>query len=346
MAKLQEKFPNVWKGSNTQKWGSKFVSVLAYDNEEGKPHMRCFQLSNQCAQLINEKVIRVSKKKENAFVVSKSNQKWTYPELECFYTTGEGDARTTTLRKTGNYLVGDDVLPYFVVTCPVTSPVSPDPMFTSFDFQATFNKYKKHGSWSMVRDQLEKASRETNHVLFIKKLHDFHFLLWIYVNNSSSDKSWLDVFTQFANKMITLDEQTRLTIYSSFSKILSLNDPGGKIFNSQERPRASPQQPRPQPSPQQPRQVTTNSPTIQQYQPQPQIQPRPQPSPQHPRQQGTINSPATQGGSFTDSQKSFEHKVQRLKAMGYSEDLVREILMAQGGDVNRAADILLEIHQF
>lgn len=48
---------------------------LPPDNEEGQPHLRGFQLSNQAEQLITENVLKVGKKKPDKFVISKTNQK-------------------------------------------------------------------------------------------------------------------------------------------------------------------------------------------------------------------------------------------------------------------------------
>eukprot|EP01127_Copromyxa_protea_P020225 TRINITY_DN6722_c0_g1_i1.p1 TRINITY_DN6722_c0_g1~~TRINITY_DN6722_c0_g1_i1.p1 ORF type:complete len:599 (-),score=148.46 TRINITY_DN6722_c0_g1_i1:22-1818(-) len=175
MARYQENHPNPWKASNTGKWGSKFVSVIALDNEEGQPHLRGFQLSNQGAQLINENVIKVSQKKPNKFIVARSNERWIYPSIEYFQTTGEESQRRTSLKVAERYLE-DDVLPYFIVTCPATTPVTPDPLFTSFSFPATYTKSAEHGTEADVVSQLKAASSSAD---FFASLNDFHFLLWV-----------------------------------------------------------------------------------------------------------------------------------------------------------------------
>lgn len=95
MAKQQHAHPNIWRGSNTGTWGSKFVSVIVFgmcsipmrinyalDNEEGRPHLRGFQLSNQAEQLITENVLKVSKKKPNKFLISKSGDKFVLTTCE------------------------------------------------------------------------------------------------------------------------------------------------------------------------------------------------------------------------------------------------------------------------
>jgi hypothetical protein len=176
------------------------------DNEEGKPHLRGFQLSNQAAQLINENVIKVGRKKANTFIVSRSNERcemitsstnlrYVYPEIEYFETTGEEGARTTSLKKAGRYL-DSDVLPYFIVTCPATNPINPKPRFKSFSFPATYSKHTEHGTeadaseklqglyrrslWLTILAAKKEFSSSGSEDAYFDALNDFHFLLWLW----------------------------------------------------------------------------------------------------------------------------------------------------------------------
>jgi len=179
MAKHQGEHPNKCSRSDTGKYGSKFVSVVALDNEEGHPHFRSFQLSNQAATLINESIIKISKKKASKFLLTGSNEKYLIPELIYFQTTGEEGARITTEKRVGRYL-DEDIHPFFVVTQPVTFPVNPNPKFTSFTFPTVSYAYEKEGGakWSAVDSKLNLASGpRTNE--YWAKLNDFHFLLWV-----------------------------------------------------------------------------------------------------------------------------------------------------------------------
>lgn len=73
--------------SNVGHFGSKFVSIVvlgsvfsihAYDvdDEEGRPHLKGFQMSNEFCQMVQEEIIKVSRKDSNSFVVLKSKRKY------------------------------------------------------------------------------------------------------------------------------------------------------------------------------------------------------------------------------------------------------------------------------
>lgn len=123
---------------------------------------------------------------------------WTYPEIEYFETTGDEGQRTTSLKKAGRYL-DDDVLPYFVVTCPATYPVNPNPIFTSFTFPSTYSKVHKHGTIEDVACLLECAyfidktyvTAAASSKDFFTPLNDFHFLLWVWRHLQGEGKSEL-----------------------------------------------------------------------------------------------------------------------------------------------------------
>jgi len=178
MAKFQKSHPNPWCRSNTGQFGSKFLSVVALDNEEGNPHFRSFQLSNQAVALLNDEIIKVSKKKQTKFLLSKSNEKWQIPDLIYFQTKGDEGARITTEKKVERYL-DEDILPYFIVNQPVTFPVNPNPLFTNFKFPTlSYNDKRQGARWSHVEDQLKAAAGPKIDECW-SILNDFHFLIWL-----------------------------------------------------------------------------------------------------------------------------------------------------------------------
>jgi hypothetical protein len=82
--------------------------------------------------------------------------RYLYPEIEIYETTGREDDRQTTLKKAERYLE-DDILSYLLVTAPVTFPKNPSPLFEEFKFPSTYHKFRGHGSWEHVKQQLAGA---------------------------------------------------------------------------------------------------------------------------------------------------------------------------------------------
>ena len=80
MAQLQNRYPSPWKKSLSHQFGSKFVSVLIYGNQEGNIEVAAFQVSNQCAGLVRDGVIKASKEPQ-FFRVKKSTKEILYPDL-------------------------------------------------------------------------------------------------------------------------------------------------------------------------------------------------------------------------------------------------------------------------
>jgi hypothetical protein len=179
MSKYQQEFPNLCRKSESGYFGSKFVSVLAFDTKEGQPHLRSFQLSNQASQLVHYQNIKVSNKHHNTFYINKSNDKWDYPSLVYNETTGEeGDRKTVEKKAEGHYLPSD-VIPFFLVTQPVTFPREPKlELFASFSFPSVYDKRTKHGTFRDARRVIYEYMKlgDTDY------LRDFHFLLWLWNN--------------------------------------------------------------------------------------------------------------------------------------------------------------------
>jgi nuclear protein localization family protein 4 len=180
MSKYQEQFPSPCSKSHTGYFGSKFVSVLAFDTVEGQPHFRSFQLSNQASKLVHERNIKVSSKHHNTFYISKSNDTWEYPSIVFNETTGEEGARKTVEKKVDGHNLPADVVPFFLVTQPVTFPKHPRlEIFASFRFPCVFDKNAKlHGSWrdaqKIISDYIKLKDPNV--------LRDFHLLLWLFNN--------------------------------------------------------------------------------------------------------------------------------------------------------------------
>lgn len=85
-------FKSQCSSSNTGQFGSKFVSIVVLgtrvrlsvqrlfdsclDDENGMPHLKGFQMSNEFCQMIHEEIIKVSRKDCNTFVVLKSKRRY------------------------------------------------------------------------------------------------------------------------------------------------------------------------------------------------------------------------------------------------------------------------------
>jgi len=180
MSKYQEQFPSPCSKSPTGYFGSKFVSVLAFDTPVGQPHLRSFQLSNQASKLVHERNIKVSSKHHNTFYISKSNDTWEYPSIIFNETTGEEGARKTVEKKIEGHNLPADVVPFFLVTQPVTFPKTPKlELFASFRFPCVYDKHsRQHGSWRDAKNIIN----DYNKTKAPNALRDFHFLLWLYNN--------------------------------------------------------------------------------------------------------------------------------------------------------------------
>jgi hypothetical protein len=180
MSKYQEQFPSPCSKSQNGYFGSKFVSVLAFDTVEGQPHLRSFQLSNQASKLVHERNIKVSSKHHNTFYISKSNDTWEYPSIIFNETTGDEGARKTVEKKVEGHNLPADVVPFFLVTQPVTFPKYPKlELFASFRFPCVYDKNaRQHGSWK----DAQKIIADFNKSKDPNVLRDFHFLLWLYSN--------------------------------------------------------------------------------------------------------------------------------------------------------------------
>jgi hypothetical protein len=179
MSKYQQEFPNLSRKSESGQFGSKFVSVLAFDTKEGQPHLRSFQLSNQASQLVHYRNIKVSNKHHNTFYINKSNEKWEFPSILYNETTGEeGDRKTVEKKAEGHYLPAD-VVPFFLVTQPVTFPREPKlELFASFIFPCVYDKRTKHGTWRDAKRVIDEYMKLGD----VDSLRDFHFLLWLWNN--------------------------------------------------------------------------------------------------------------------------------------------------------------------
>jgi len=180
MSKYQEQFPSPCSKSRNGYFGSKFVSVLAFDTVEGAPHLRSFQLSNQASKLVHERNIKVSSKHHNTFYISKSNDTWEYPSILFNETTGDEGARKTVEKKVEGHNLPADVVPFFLVTQPVTFPKNPKlELFASFRFPCVYDKNaRSHGTWRDAQKIIADYTKSKDPSL----LRDFHFLLWLYNN--------------------------------------------------------------------------------------------------------------------------------------------------------------------
>jgi hypothetical protein len=206
MSKYQEQFPSPCSKSQNGYFGSKFVSVLAFDTVEGQPHLRSFQLSNQASKLVSERNIKVSSKHHNTFYISKSNDTWEYPSIIFNETTGDEGARKTVEKKVEGHNLPADVVPFFLVTQPVTFPKNPKlELFGSFRFPCIYDKNARlHGTW---RDA-QKIIADYNKLKDPNVLRDFHLLLWLY--NNVEEELVTRLISELRNKSDVSDIVTQI----------------------------------------------------------------------------------------------------------------------------------------
>lgn len=79
-ALLQNKYPSPCKLSNTGVYGSKFVSLLIYGNEKNEIVTDAYQISNQIARLVRDKVVKKSDK-DDMLRVRQSTETRLYPHI-------------------------------------------------------------------------------------------------------------------------------------------------------------------------------------------------------------------------------------------------------------------------
>lgn len=167
MAALQNKYPSPCKQSNTGKFGSKFVSVLVFGNQEGNIEIAAYQMSNQVARLVRDGVVRATKKEPGLLRVRESSPETLFPDV--YYSH----------RNEYNLLVQSKAQPTFpneygVVSVRHSFPKDPTPLFKTHTFPIE-NRTISVPNAGNVHSALQNKSATA----YFTALSDFHLILYL-----------------------------------------------------------------------------------------------------------------------------------------------------------------------
>jgi nuclear protein localization family protein 4 len=169
MAQLQNRYPSPFKKSTAGYFGSKFVSVLVHGNKEGHIDVAAYQVSNQCAGLVRDGVIKAAKDPE-FFRVRKSTNETLFPDI--YYRRKNEYGFNVQTKAEPNFPTD-----FFVISVRHSFPKDPRPRFQKFTFPIE-NRPHRPQSARDVQKQLEGQ----HGTAFFDSLTDFHLLLFLLFN--------------------------------------------------------------------------------------------------------------------------------------------------------------------
>jgi nuclear protein localization family protein 4 len=177
MAHLQNRYPSPWKHSTSGYFGSKFVSVLVTGKNDGTVDVSAWQVSNQCAGLVRDGVIRASKDPSKFRVRKSKSAEVLYPDI--FY-RAKNEYGYQVLNKADPFFPVD----FCIVSLRHSFPKEPHPKFSSFSFPI-----ENRQPPPSMRD-LQAEIRGKYGKVFLDTLSDFHLLLFLsyHLDSSTFDK--------------------------------------------------------------------------------------------------------------------------------------------------------------
>lgn len=171
MAAFQNKYASPCARSNSGTFGSKFVSVLVYGNEEGNIEIAAYQMSNQVSRLVRDGVARSSKNDPGFLRAKASTPDLLLPDVYFSHKNEYG------------LLVQSKADPTFPIDFGIVSvrhsfPRDPQPLFTSVQFPV---ENRTAGVPSATNAQAALAGKRGP--AFLAALSDFHLILFLCSQN-------------------------------------------------------------------------------------------------------------------------------------------------------------------
>lgn len=167
MAALQNKYASPSVRSNTGKFGSKFVSVLVYGNQEGNIEIAAYQMSNQVSRLVRDGVVKATKKEPGHLRVRPSDDDTIFPDV---YYAHKNEYNLLVQSKADPTFPND----FGIVSVRHSFPKDPAPFFKRCDFPI---EHRMQGVPNLNNVQTALQGKRGN--AFFDALSDFHLALFL-----------------------------------------------------------------------------------------------------------------------------------------------------------------------
>lgn len=170
MAALQNKYASPSARSNTGKFGSKFVSVLVYGNQEGNIEIAAYQMSNQVCRLVRDGVVKATKKEPGHLRVRASDDHTIFPDV---YYSHKNEYNLLVQSKADPTFPND----FGIVSVRHAFPKDPNPLFKRCDFPV---EHRIQGVPNLTNVQAALQGKRGN--AFFDALSDFHLVLFLAIS--------------------------------------------------------------------------------------------------------------------------------------------------------------------
>lgn len=173
MAALQNKYASPSVRSNSGKFGSKFVSVLVYGNQEGNIEIAAYQMSNQVCRLVRDGVVKATKKEPGHLRVRPSDDDTIFPDV---YYSHKNEYNLLVQSKANPSFPND----FGIVSVRHSFPKDPAPFFKRCDFPI---EHRTQGVPNLTNVQAALQGKRGN--AFFDALSDFHLAYFLSVAQPS-----------------------------------------------------------------------------------------------------------------------------------------------------------------
>ncbi|KJE95503.1 nuclear protein localization protein [Capsaspora owczarzaki ATCC 30864] len=172
-ADLQARHPNPTTAASTGEFGSKFVTVVISGNASREVSLEAYQVSNQCATLVQNEFVVPSTRDPSAMTVRETTDAQYIPEVFYRYKNEYGTEVVSTARPSFP-------VDYLIVNLGNGSPQSPNPTFgLGISTPFTIGNRSVLGQNADVVALKSYLAAQPSNAAFLALVSDFHLLVFL-----------------------------------------------------------------------------------------------------------------------------------------------------------------------